>query len=250
MSVSTTPERKEKPKGDVTVGPAYATTEAETRRLSSKAESSVSHSKFADHPTQEVSIDMACVERAVSQAPLSNFKGGPDGDPDEGNTYQLCSSATHNLTLSLLAAGKDHKLLALAQMAAEHENATNLSIANQDERVVPDASPSPWVNTPGAKLVSQEVTRPTSPVGVTTPGVCTDVRDVGRLVDPAPYMGTVQSAQETFTLRDDTGGKANGSSIFIIHEFPESTSQQSHCQQTAIHNSQQPASCYSKLNLA
>ena len=225
MSVSTTPERKEKPKGDVTVGLAYATTEAETRRLSSKAESSVSHSKFADHPTQEVSIDMACVERAVSQAPLSNFKGGPDGDPDEGSTNQQCSSATHSLTLSLLAAGKDHKLLALAQIAAEHKKATNLSIANQDERVVPDASPSPWVNTPGTKLVSQEVTRPTSPVGVTTPGVCTDVRDVGRLVDPAPYMGTVQSAQETFTLRDDTGGKANGSSIFIIHEFQESTSQ-------------------------
>jgi hypothetical protein len=38
-------------------------------------------------------------------------------------------------------------------------------------------------------------------------------------------MGTVQSAQETFTLRDDKGDKANGSSIFIIHEFSESASQ-------------------------
>ena len=38
-------------------------------------------------------------------------------------------------------------------------------------------------------------------------------------------MGTVQSAQDTFTLRDDTSDKANGSSQFTIHEFSKNDSQ-------------------------
>ena len=67
ISLSTTPEQKEKPEGEVTIGPAYATTEAETQRLSSMAERSVSQSKSADHPTQEVCIP----------GPPIQLQGGP-----------------------------------------------------------------------------------------------------------------------------------------------------------------------------
>ena len=84
-SLSIKPKQKEKPEGQASLGTAYATTEATARRLSSMAERSVGHSKTADHPAQEPSIDMACVDRPVFQAPLFNFKGGPDGDPDAGD---------------------------------------------------------------------------------------------------------------------------------------------------------------------
>ena len=176
------------------------------------------HSKSADHPAQEVSIDMACVDRAVSQAPLFNFKGGPDDDPDVGDTYRLYPHTTSQLTLPSLAAGVDEKLSALAQVATEQANATHPSIANQNERVLLDAPPSAvGVKTPGACFqVSHEVMSPTSDVGVTTPGVCSQIpQDVGRLVDPAP-MGTVQSAQDTSTLRDNSGEGTNDSRTFVM----------------------------------
>ena len=64
---------------------------------------------------------------------------------------------------------------------------------------------------------------PTSAVGVTTPGVYSQIpQDVGRLVDPAPIrvamisMGTVQSTQDTFTLRDNIGDGTNDSRTFIM----------------------------------
>ena len=183
------------------------------------------HSRNAAHLAQEVSIDMACVDRAVSHVPLFNFKGGADDDPDAGDNYRLSPHTTSRLSLPLLAAGVDDKLTALAQVATEQANITHPSIANQNERVAPDAPPSPvGVKAPGAYFqVSQEVTSPMSDVGVTTPGVCFQMpQDAGKLVGPAPIrvatlsMGTVQSAQNAFTIRDNSGEGLNDSHTFIM----------------------------------
>ena len=54
------PERKAKLEGGATVGAAYATTIGLAGKLLSMAERSVDQSQSADHPTQEVSLDMAC----------------------------------------------------------------------------------------------------------------------------------------------------------------------------------------------
>ena len=83
-SLHENPERKERLEGGATVGAACATTVGLTGKLLSMAERSVDQSQSDDHPTQEVSLDMACADRAVSQAPLFNSEGGPDSAPDEG----------------------------------------------------------------------------------------------------------------------------------------------------------------------